>query len=384
MLTLIFNALVWAPQKEIFRIPGIDHPIVWYGLLFASGFIIGQQIMFRIYRKEGLPSRDIERMTVYMVVATVIGARLGHCLLYDPVGYLSDPISILKVWEGGLASHGGALGILVALWLYVRSSKTKGQSWLFVLDRIVIVVALGGAFIRMGNFVNNEMLGIETKSSAGVVFLTKEEDTMERSSQSIETVDAYKGIGDDYFAGRVPVELEITFTKGLSEADVNTMLQKLEAQLKNPEGPYATNLFMPGESPMDYTLDQTNNVYTAYVQAYGIVRHPAQLYEAIYCILLCVFLYWLWAKKRKKLREGVMLGIFMVVLFTLRILDEYLKLNQEDWEEGLALNAGQMYSIPLILMGIVILIYAYRKPTPKYSEWKPVEPLEPKKKKEKK
>ncbi|HAA19080.1 MAG TPA: prolipoprotein diacylglyceryl transferase [Cytophagales bacterium] len=364
MLSSLISALIWDPDKEIFTIGFLnDHPIVWYGLLFASGFVIGQQIMFYIYRKEGLPSRDIERMTVYMVVATVIGARLGHCLFYDPEFYLSNPIEILKIWKGGLASHGGAIGILLALWLYVRSRKTKDQSLLFVLDRIVIVVALGGACIRMGNFVNNEMIGIETHSNAGVVFLTKAEDTFEGYS-TVEKAEARRGEGEAIAPGRVPVTISVEFKRQMDENSVTSTLGSIENRLNSWELDSTANVYLPSNMALQYTLDQRNNVYTAELQAIGIVRHPAQLYEALYCILLFGGLLWLWARRRHKLREGVLFGIFLIVLFTLRIFDEFLKINQETWENKYVLNAGQYLSLPLIALGIFVLIYIYRKPTP--------------------
>ncbi|MEL6536868.1 MAG: prolipoprotein diacylglyceryl transferase [Bacteroidota bacterium] len=364
MLSTLISALIWDPNKEIFRIGFLnDHPIVWYGLLFASGFVIGQQIMFYIYRKEGLPSRDIERMTVYMVVATVIGARLGHCLFYDPDFYLSNPIEILKIWKGGLASHGGAIGILIALWLYVRSSKTKDQSILFVLDRIVIVVALGGACIRMGNFVNNEMIGIETHSNAGIVFLTKAEDVFE-GYNIVEKAEASHGEGEAIAPGRVPVSFTVEFKRQVDEATVQSTMGSIENRLKAWESDSTANVYLPSNMPMEYSLDQKNNVYTATLSAIGIVRHPAQLYEALYCILLFVGLLALWAKRRHKLREGILFGLFLIILFTLRIFDEFLKINQESWENDVVLNAGQFLSIPLILLGVGVLVYVFRKPTP--------------------
>src|SRR5690606_12087880 len=137
--------------------------------LFALGFLISQQILYYIYKKEGKPETDIDVLTLYMVVATIVGARLGHVLFYEPQRYLSDPVSILKVWEGGLASHGAAAAILFALWLYSRKKK-PGQSYLQVVDRIVIVVALTGALIRLGNFFNSEIIGIPTHNESGIVF----------------------------------------------------------------------------------------------------------------------------------------------------------------------------------------------------------------------
>ena len=135
-MMILFDYIIWSPDPAIVTIPlsaiGLpDRPIVWYGLLFALGFLLGQQISYRIFKADGQDERDVDTLTTYMVVATIIGARLGHCLFYNPIYYLSNPIEILKVWEGGLASHGGAIGIFVALWIYANYEvKSK---WFFII-----------------------------------------------------------------------------------------------------------------------------------------------------------------------------------------------------------------------------------------------------------
>ncbi len=151
-------AITWDVSPSAIKLGSFE--IRWYGLLFASAFLVGQNIMLRIFRAEGKPEKDLESMTLYMVLGTVLGARLGHCLFYDPDYYLSNPIKILMIWEGGLASHGGAIGILLALWLYARNRAD--QPYLWVLDRIAIVAALGGCFIRLGNLMNSEIVGAPT------------------------------------------------------------------------------------------------------------------------------------------------------------------------------------------------------------------------------
>ncbi len=140
----------------------------WYGLLFAAAVLVGYWIMERIYRREGKDPADLDTALVYMLVGTIVGARLGHVLFYDPGYYLTHPVEILKVWEGGLASHGGAAGILIALYLYTR--RPGRPSYLWLLDRVSIPTALGGFFIRMGNFFNSEILGKATSGAWGVVF----------------------------------------------------------------------------------------------------------------------------------------------------------------------------------------------------------------------
>src|SRR6478609_5407910 len=165
----IFNFILWNVSPEIFSIGKIS--IRWYGLLFAMGFLIGQQILIKIYKQEGKSEKHIETLTVYMVLATIIGARLGHCLFYQPEIYLPNPIEILKIWEGGLASHGAAIGILIAIYLY--SKKVTDQSYFYVLDRIVIVIALAGCLIRLGNLMNSEIVGKPTDMPTAFLFVNE-------------------------------------------------------------------------------------------------------------------------------------------------------------------------------------------------------------------
>jgi prolipoprotein diacylglyceryl transferase len=161
----------WNVNPEIFSIGPVS--IRWYGLLFASSFILGYVIIADIFKKEGRSEDDLNDLLWYMIIGTVVGARLGHCLFYNPEFYLSNPLEILKVYKGGLASHGAAIGILLSLSLFVK--KKRGYSYLWLLDRIVIVVALGGAFIRLGNLFNSEIVGVETTVPWSFVFLRIDE-----------------------------------------------------------------------------------------------------------------------------------------------------------------------------------------------------------------
>jgi phosphatidylglycerol:prolipoprotein diacylglycerol transferase len=155
----------WSVKPEIFEFIGLS--VRWYGVLFASSFFIGYLIMERIYKNEGVDVKSLDNLTTYLIVATVVGARLGHCLFYEPEKYLADPIEILKVWEGGLASHGAAIGVIIALWLYSRKTK---QAFLWTIDRVVILAALAGTFIRLGNLMNSEIFGYQTDVPWAFVF----------------------------------------------------------------------------------------------------------------------------------------------------------------------------------------------------------------------
>ncbi|QMU30110.1 prolipoprotein diacylglyceryl transferase [Adhaeribacter radiodurans] len=274
---LLWNPIVWNVSPEIFDFGFFA--LRWYGLLFALGFVFGQRILTRIYNAEGRTEQDVDVITLYMIIGTVLGARLGHCLFYEPEVYLKDPIRILKIWEGGLASHGATIGILLSLFLFSRKYKFD---YLWVLDRIVIVVALGGSLIRLGNLFNSEIIG------------------------------------------------------------------------------------KPTDLPWAFKFERNHELING-VQASLQPRHPAQLYESISSFLLFLFLYSLWNRRKSLTPRGLLFGLFVVILFTLRFLYEFLKENQVDKEDFLlntiGMNIGQLLSIPLIIIGLFILIRAITKPT---------------------
>ena len=163
---MLINAITWNVDPEIFSIGQLS--IRWYGLLFASAFLSGYIIFSKYLTTEKINSEMLDQLLIYIAVGTVIGARLGHCFFYEPDYFLKNPLEIIKIWKGGLASHGAAIGILLSLWLYVRKYKL---SFLWLIDRIVIVVALGGAFIRLGNLFNSEIYGLPTDLPFGIEFV---------------------------------------------------------------------------------------------------------------------------------------------------------------------------------------------------------------------
>ena len=178
----------WDMNPEIFSIGRFA--VRWYGLLFALSFLVGYFIFRRIFKNEGLSEEVLDRLTIYMAIGTIAGARLGHCLFYEPAYYLSHPFEILAIWHGGLASHGAAIGIFIALWLFVRKVH---RPYMWILDRIVIVVALAGFFIRTGNLMNSEIYGVETTMSWGFVFLRNGENSPKHPTQIYEAL-AYLGV----------------------------------------------------------------------------------------------------------------------------------------------------------------------------------------------
>jgi len=158
----------WTVDPAAFTIPFIHREVRWYGLAFAFGFALGVWIVSKIWKHEKLNNVWFDKLFIYVVVGTVVGARLGHCLFYNPSYYLSNPVEILKIWEGGLASHGGTLGILIAV--YIFSKKITHKSMLWTLDRLVVPVGFVAALIRLGNLMNHEVYGHPTVMPWGFNF----------------------------------------------------------------------------------------------------------------------------------------------------------------------------------------------------------------------
>lgn len=272
-------AIIWDMDPVAFSIGSLE--LRWYSLLFVTAFIAGYAILKKVvFEKEKVPTPYLDTLAFYVFLGVLIGARLGHCLFYEPSYYLSNPLEMLlpiKITDDGwrfigyqgLASHGGAIGILLAVWLYSRKTKLP-MFW--ILDRLVIIVALAGLFIRLGNLANSEIYGVATKGDWGFIFVRNHE---------------------------------------------------------------------------------------------MIPKHPTQLYEAgaYFLCFLILILYYLF--KKRKPRNGVLFGGFLVMVFTSRLIIEHWKEVQEAWEASMALNMGQILSIPFIVAGILILTLAFMNKTGK-------------------
>lgn len=371
----VLNYIIWNGSPEVVTIGPLT--LRWYGMLFALGFLISQQILYYMFKQEGKPTRDVDTLTIYMVVATIVGARLGHIFFYQPEILWTDPLGVFLPFEfspefrftglQGLASHGAAIGILIGLWLYSRKNK-PGQNYLQTLDRIVILVALTGALIRFGNFFNSEILGTPTTSPTGIVFINRV--TQALSGDSVDPNNIVEKItvqpnpnGEQFDDGRVPIKIMILFKPGISEQRAQIYMR---SNVKNTLYYLSEFVSEPMDGALNYNTikdEATNQVY-GHALTQGIARHPAQLYEAITCVLLAIFLFSIWVRYKANLPEGRIFGYFMVILWSLRFAYEFLKINQVSFEDSLPMNMGQILSIPLILVGVVVLIRSYRtKPT---------------------
>lgn len=164
MVTSLF--ITWNVDPGIFTIGSFE--LRYYGLLFGLGFVVDYFLFKRFFKDAGLSAELLDNLTVWTIVATIAGARLGHCLFYEADYYLSNPIEIFKIWKGGLASHGAAIGIPVGIYLFSRKNK---MNFFWIIDRIVIAVAVTGAFVRLGNLMNSEIYGGPTSLPWGFRFI---------------------------------------------------------------------------------------------------------------------------------------------------------------------------------------------------------------------
>lgn len=275
-------------------IPSLELPR-WYGIMWGLGFYFGYIILKRIHKSEGIPDQWVDKSFIYALVGGVLGARFGHCIFYQPRYYfIEHPEELLMVWKGGLASHGGAIGIIIAV--YFLSRKVTHRSMLWSLDRFVVPTALAGCLIRLGNLFNHEIVGKVTDSSLGFKFLRNE-------------------IGESQ-------AMNIT---GSSSAQ--------EAYNKIANDPRFADLL--ADIP---------------------ARYPAQLFEAIFYLFIfgvLMFLYW---KTNAGKLQGFLFGAFLVMIFGVRFMIEFIKENQEGLDSTLTgLNMGQYLSIPAVLIGLYFM-----------------------------
>ncbi len=247
--------------------------IRWYSLMFVIGFTVGYEIVARMFKHEGAPEKWLSILLIYVVIATIVGARLGHVFFYDWDVYKADPIKILYVWEGGLASHGGTIAIILAVILFSIFVTKRNPLWTF--DRLVVAIALVGGLIRIGNLFNSEIYGTPTTLPWGFMFVRSREWHM-----------LYEGL---------PV-------------------------------------------------------------------HPTQIYEALCYFLLFGLLMWMYWKENAEERPGLILGVFFIGIFLPRFIIEFIKNDQVAREATMTLNIGQQLSIPFILLGVFLIIYAMIRP----------------------
>jgi prolipoprotein diacylglyceryl transferase len=296
-------------------ITGIDiignFKLHFYSLMWVIAFVLGWYIMKRIFTKEKVSLEYLDPLFIYTVLATMIGARLGHVLFYQSELISQDFFSIFLPFKfkggfeftgfQGLASHGAAIGIIIGMYLYRKKYNYKSLLW--ILDRVVISVALGAIFIRIGNFINSEIIGKVTDSSFGVRF-----------------------IQDEYYKNQI---VQLT--------GINDVQKAYNAVTNNPQ-------FVELLNAVPY-------------------RHPAQLYESFCYIFVFLMLWYFYSKTTKRDQTGFLFGLFLILLWTVRFFVEFVKEPQgEEYINWLGLNTGQWLSIPFIGIGLYFM-FVYKPKT---------------------
>lgn len=334
----------------------------FYQLLFASGFVLGYFIMRRFLRNEGHPDELLDKLLTYMVIATIVGARLGHVFFYQWDYYSQNPVEIFKVWEGGLASHGAAIAIIISMYLF--SKRESKRSTLWILDKVVVTVALAACLIRMGNFFNSEIYGHKANSAIETVYTDLPRQALFRYwEDQIEAVE-FTSLGEVQETDSLnypTYTLSVHFKKGLAENAVQTLVNRQAAYLNGfPDDD--KNIIVPVEGS-EVTIDFQNRDgggINANFTVLGVPRYPTQLIEAFFYLIIFFILYSLYQRGVWK-KEGVLFGLFLVMLFGFRIGVEFLKVVQVDAEKGMSFNLGQSLSIPLVLAGMFFVFRGLNK-----------------------
>lgn len=269
----MLDVIYWNADPTLFSLGPVS--VRWYGLMFAVGFTVGYMIVSKMFRHEGAPEKWLGSLLAYVGVATLIGSRLGHVFFYEWDYYSQHPGEILMIWHGGLASHGGTIANIIALFLWSWIVSKKPASWVF--DKIVVATALVGGLIRLGNLFNSEIYGGPTDLPWGFVFV--------RNGDTVPT-------------------------------------------------------------------------------------HPTQIYEALCYFLLFGLLMWMYWKKNAEERPWLITGVFFIGIFLPRFLIEYVKNVQVESEYSMiaqyGMNMGQVLSIPFILLGVFLVIWAMTHPKVKF------------------
>ena len=300
-------SFIWNPTE------GIDlgfFVIRYYSLMFVIAFGLGWYIMKKIFERENEPIEKLDSLFIWTVLSTLLGARLGHVFFYDWEHFRNAPEEILLPFKfephfeftgfQGLASHGAAIAIIIAMYFFSKNVMKRPMLWM--LDRVVIPVASGAIFVRLGNFFNSEIVGKKTDSALGIQFVR--------------------------------------------------------------------DRFTPGDAITATKLPNANDAYHAisnqpeYANLLQMVpaKHPAQLYEAFCYIFVFAVLFFLYWKTNVREKMGYLFGLFLVLLWTVRFVVEYVKESQGGIEESLGLlSTGQWLSIPFILVGLYFM-WAAEKP----------------------
>ena len=297
----MLNFITWNPDPVALSLGPVE--IRWYGIIYALGFFLAITIIDKIFKKENAPEGWIDKVFIYMILAVIIGARLGHVFFYGWEYYSKHPAEIFMIWHGGLASHGGAIALVICAWL--MSKYVTKQSFFWLADRVFVGSSLVAVMIRIGNLMNSEIYGKPTDLPWGFYFL--------RGDTAYANID---GALHTFHYGDV-----IT---------LNGVQQYCTSQAL-----YDAGLLLP--------------------------CHPTQIYESLAYLIVFILLMWLYWKKEGGKYNGLITGVGFTGIFIARQIIEFLKNPQETFEENMTFNMGQWLSLPFVIIGIILIVRAIKK-----------------------
>lgn len=329
--------ITWDVDPELFNLLGRE--VRWYGLLWASGVLMTALVVGRMFKYEKLPEKWFDSLFIYVVVCLIIGARLGHCLFYDPVYYLSNPIELLKIWQGGLASHGGAIGMTIGVCLYSLKITGQKMNWKHLGLSSVIGLAVGVACYYIYKLIAGaesaldlllyqfSFMGLFISVCVSMVYTTYE--------TSIKTLDRLV----------VGVAIGATFIRF--------------GNLMNSEV-YGGPTTMPWG--FEFVRDPMWHRPLEVGGSGALPCHPTQIYEALIYLIIFALGLFLFYKTPARQKTGLILGISLIGIFFSRFLIEFLKNIQEPFElqmiDTIGMNMGQLLSIPFVIWGMYLIYKA--------------------------
>ncbi|WP_342265189.1 prolipoprotein diacylglyceryl transferase [Cardinium endosymbiont of Philonthus spinipes] len=378
------SAIIWDVSPELFA-KGLLK-LRWYNLLFATGVLGGIPIWYRMFAQAGKPREAADQIKGYIVISVMVGARLGHVIFYE-WSYYKDhlleiflPVVFSPTFKitgfSGLASHGAGMGIVLAVFLYAKrikislsppriyfKNRRSPGEFMWILDHLSVLFPLGATLIRIGNFMNSEIIGKPTGGNYGIIFVRELHEALcTKYDTTIQNLTIGKPSTDHRIATKTnyqPIELTIDFKKEMT--DEMKVKKFLEKTLKNDliQESYfnsSPKIYEAYGTPLSYTLEKQNGGYQARIHTWGIPRHPAQLYESLsYFLLFLMLLLW-WYKRGQAIAPGRIFGTLILAAACIRFLYEFYKENQVEFEDTMWLNMGQLLSLPWAIAGLFFIL----------------------------
>lgn len=316
----MLSFITWDVNPEAFSLFGRE--IRWYGILWAAGVLCTTMVVQRMYKSEKLPEKWFDSLFLYVLTGLIIGARLGHCLFYEPMEYLSNPVSLIEIWKGGLASHGGAIGMVIGVCLYSLKITGKKLNWKHLIIGAVagfIVGGIAGYIINPDNAdatLGIAFLGLSVGACVAMLYMTY--------LTSIQTLD----------------KLVVGVAIGATSIRLGNLMN---SEIYGG----------PTDVPWAFRFIQNIEDWKRGAEPiYSLPSHPTQIYEALtyFCIFLIgLFLFY---KTPAKTKSGFILGVSLIGIFLSRFIVEFIKNTQVDYEQAMVLNMGQLLSLPFVVWGV--------------------------------